>query len=89
MVSEWLNLKTIHTQDEITDICRLLEYRQFIQKKEIQFLQIFFHEVPNTPEVFGKLLPTSCRSHYGPVVDSAANSNEYQEYFLGVKAAGA
>jgi len=28
------------------------------------------------------------RSHYGPAVDSAYNRNEYQEYFLGVKAAG-
>jgi len=26
--------------------------------------------------------------HYGPGVDSASNRNEYQEYFLGVKAAG-
>ena len=26
---------------------------------------------------------------YGPGVDSAPNRNEYQEYFLGVKAAGA
>jgi len=31
----------------------------------------------------------SFRSHYGPRVDSASNRNEYQEYFLGVKAAGA
>ena len=31
----------------------------------------------------------SFRSHYGPGVDSASNTNEYQEYFLGVKAAGA
>ena len=31
----------------------------------------------------------SFRSHYGPVVDSASTRNEYQEYFLGVKAAGA
>ena len=31
----------------------------------------------------------SFRSHYGPGVDSACNKNEYQEYFLGVKAAGA
>ena len=31
----------------------------------------------------------SFRSHYGPEVDSASNGNEYQEYFLGVKAAGA
>ena len=29
------------------------------------------------------------RSHYGPGVDSASNRNEYQEYFLGVKVAGA
>jgi hypothetical protein len=26
---------------------------------------------------------------YGPGVDSATNRNEYQEYFLGVKAVGA
>ena len=31
----------------------------------------------------------SFRSHYGPGVDSASTRNEYQEYFLGVKAAGA
>ena len=31
----------------------------------------------------------SFRSHYGPGVVSASNINEYQEYFLGVKAAGA
>jgi len=30
----------------------------------------------------------SFRSHYGLGVDSASNRNEYQEYFLGVKAAG-
>ena len=29
----------------------------------------------------------SFRSHYGPGVDSASNRNEYQEYFLRVKAA--
>jgi len=28
-------------------------------------------------------------SHYGPGVDSTSNRNEYQEHFLGVKAAGA
>jgi len=31
----------------------------------------------------------SFRSHYGPGVDSGCNRNEYQEYFLGVNAAGA
>ena len=30
----------------------------------------------------------SFRSHYGPGADSASNRNEYQEYFLGIKAAG-
>ena len=29
------------------------------------------------------------RPHYGPGVDSSSNRNKYQEYFLGVKAAGA
>ena len=29
------------------------------------------------------------RSHYGPGVDSASNRIEYQEYFLGIMAAGA
>ena len=28
------------------------------------------------------------RSHYGSGVDSASNRNEYQEYFIGVNAAG-
>ena len=31
----------------------------------------------------------SFRSHYDPGFDSASNKNEYQEYFLGVKAADA
>ena len=31
----------------------------------------------------------SFRSHYGPRVHSTSDRNEYQEYFLGVKEAGA
>jgi len=31
----------------------------------------------------------SFRSNYGLGIDSASNRNEYQEYFLGVKVAGA
>ena len=31
----------------------------------------------------------SFRSHYDPGVDSDSNRNEYQEYFVGVKAVGA
>ena len=34
-------------------------------------------------------LTQSFRSHYSPGVDSASNRNEYQVYFLGVKAADA
>jgi hypothetical protein len=34
-------------------------------------------------------LTQSFRSRYGPGVDLACNRNEYQVYFLGVKAAGA
>jgi len=34
-------------------------------------------------------LTKSFRPHYGPGVDSASNRNEYQKYFLEVKAAGA
>jgi hypothetical protein len=34
-------------------------------------------------------LTLSFRPHYGPGVNSASNRNEYQEYFLTVKAAGA
>jgi hypothetical protein len=34
-------------------------------------------------------LTLSFRPHYGPGVDSASNRNKYQEYFLGVKVAGA
>jgi hypothetical protein len=35
------------------------------------------------------LLIESFRSHYGPGVELTSNRNEYQEYFLGVKAASA
>ena len=34
-------------------------------------------------------LTQSFRPHYDPGVNSASNRNEYQDYFLGVKAAGA
>jgi hypothetical protein len=34
-------------------------------------------------------LTLSFRPHYVPGVDSAANINEYQEFILGLKAAGA
>ena len=39
--------------------------------------------------VIGIYQRQSCRSHYGPGVDSASNRNTYQVYFLWVKVAGA
>jgi len=34
-------------------------------------------------------IDTNFRPHYGPGVDAASSRNEYQKYFLEVKAAGA
>jgi len=40
--------------------------------------------------VNGFFIDIKCfRLHYGSGIDSASNRNEYQEYFLGVNAAGA
>jgi hypothetical protein len=36
-----------------------------------------------------RLVLSHWRPHYGPGVDSASNRDEYQDYFLGVKTAGA
>jgi hypothetical protein len=44
-----------------------------------------FYPLGNIPGTHSFLL----RPHYSSGVDSASNGNEYQEYFLGVKAAGA
>ena len=39
--------------------------------------------------VIGKFIDIKYfRSHYGPGVDLVSNRNEYQDYFLGVNAAG-
>jgi len=43
--------------------------------------------IPNG--VTGIFIDIIFRLCYDPGVDSASNRNEYQEYFLGVKAAGA
>ena len=39
--------------------------------------------------VIGMFYWHNLRPQYGPGVDSASNTIEYQEYFLGIKAAGA
>ena len=44
---------------------------------------------PLTTRLFSRCLCSVIRSHYGPWVDSGSDRNEYQEYLLGVKVAGA
>jgi len=65
------------------------------QKKSFNIFSVFtFFVVRYKPS--GRGFDSRCchwnfsfRSHYGPGVDSASNRNEYQVYFLGVKATGA
>jgi len=46
--------------------------------------------LPNSKESLVHFIDIkSFRLHYGPEVDSASKTDEYQEHFLGVKAAGA
>jgi len=60
--------------------------KQFSGEKKFRVVPSICTGFVNTcPTVFLK----SFRSHYSPGVDSASNRNEYQEHFLGVKAAGA
>jgi hypothetical protein len=52
-----------------------------VGRSQVQFLMVsmeFFIDI---------IIPAALC--YGPRVDSASNRNEYQEYFLGVSAAGA
>jgi len=52
----------------------------------MSYKTVIFHKnlKPHTLHVQGKCFWLHC----GPEVDSLSNRNEYQEYFLGVKAAG-
>ena len=56
---------------------------QLVEALQAGRSQVRFHMV--SLEFF---IDISFRPHYGPGVDSTSNINEYQEYFLGVKAAG-
>jgi hypothetical protein len=58
-----------------------LEFRYIVLRQRTQWKGIVLGKHWST-------LTLSFRSHYGPGVDSASNRNEYQVYFLGVKAAG-
>ena len=66
-----------------------------LQNVRVHIRQACFNRLtPNDPYMGRTALEffidiKSFRSHYGPGVDSASNRNEYQEYFLAVKAAGA
>ena len=68
-------------REEEREYCRKLlskELRDLYYSKKFQMVSLeFFIDIK------------SFRSHYGSGVDSASNRNEYQEHFLGVKAAGA
>jgi len=59
-------------------VAQLVEALQF-QPEGRGFYSRWYHW-----EFFIDIMP-----YYGPEVDSASNRNDYQEYFLGVKAAGA
>ena len=62
-----------------------------VRTKATEFIYIYRKVAGSIPaDVSGFFIDIkSFRSHYGPEVDSASNINEYKEYFLGVKAAGA
>ena len=73
MYSKWIFILTLTTELLLKEIWPL---RVQLVRSQLVSLE-FFIDIK------------SFRSHYGPGVDSASNRNEYQEYFLGVKAAGA
>jgi len=61
---------------KLANLTRLLYISLLVETSAFQMVSLeFFIDIK------------SFRSHYGPGVDSASNRNEYQEYFLGVKAA--
>ena len=63
-------------------------HRQQQQQLSLMRYQQFAGSIPASVSGFFIDIK-SFRSHNGPGVDSASNRNEYQEHFLGVKAAGA
>ena len=65
----------MHTWGTATAVFKVLSYKSLVRS---QFVSLEFF-----------IAIKSFRSHYDPGVDSASNRNEYQDYFLGVKAAGA
>jgi len=80
---------------------RLLHISAYLCHHQAQVKNIYIYKLVEAlrykPEVIGldsrwchwNFSLTVFRPHYGSGADSASNENEYQEYFLGAKAAGA
>jgi hypothetical protein len=77
-------VRIIHVTDALT---------VFVTVINTLLLLIFYCRISfphcTTLYLFAYLVLYTFMPHYGPRVDSASNRNEYQEYFLGVKVAGA
>jgi len=71
------NLGTKQGGDRGSTVVKVLCYKSDGRCFDSRWYQWIFHRHKNL------------RLHYDPGVDSASNRNEYQEYFLGVKWAGA
>ena len=65
----------------------LIQYMYLTWNAVLQIGRSLVRSQPVSFEIF--IAIKSFRSHYDPEVDSASDRNEYREYFLGVKAAGA
>jgi len=72
----FLQVRGLHLYVLTAGICAVLQIGRSLVRSQLVSFEIFIDI-------------KSLRSHYGPGVDSAFNRNEYQERFLGVKAAGA
>jgi len=79
-------------------LCKMyvLEYTCMLRRSQVESVLTYFlntaalvSKLWNLMYIYIYIYIYSFQSHYGPGVDSASNRNEYQEYFLGVKAAGA
>ena len=83
---ESLCVYTVATSDVIANMLEII-YSTFLPCAVLQIGRLLVRSLLVSLEFFIHI--KSFRSHYGPGVDSASNRNEYQEHFLGVKAAGA
>ena len=94
-------LKIENSKYEINSLCFTCNHNEFSANKKIHpgtAVAQWLRRCATNRKVTGSIPAgvggffidiKSFRSHHGPGVDSASNRNEYQEHFLGVKAAGA